>query len=408
MTDARDGSRSLDYRRWQRGRIVVGSRAYGVATKSGLAAHGHDDPGTLMLAEAVVAALGREATAGGVVVSMPSGNGLVGAVAATHGAAAVWMTDRNGIGAEASRRTLEQMEITTGVDVRLGHGAGPLPADLVADIVAIRVVPERLPMQQLLHDARRLLRPGGICLVAGANAEGAKTAARALQQMFGSAHVIAQHSSHRLVSAIRPESLPPLPPELESEYLEPHRFHEIPVAVQGFQFTLFTRPGVFSWEHLDEASAVLSELLDVSLGERVLDIGCGAGALGTLAAWQSRTGEVVMVDADVESVRCANRTLQAAGLSNASAVVSDIASAVLDQRFDVVVANPPFHVGKHTDLEVPRQFIRDAFEVLRPGGRLRIVANRTLPYEGVVQDAFGQVQTLHDGRRFKVLGAVKP
>jgi 16S rRNA G1207 methylase RsmC len=35
-------------------------------------------------------------------------------------------------------------------------------------------------------------------------------------------------------------------------------------------------------------------------------------------------------------------------LLNARAVVSDVRNAVLDERFDVVVANPPFHVGKHT------------------------------------------------------------
>jgi len=72
------------------------------------------------------------------------------------------------------------------------------------------------------------------------------------------------------------------------------------------------------------------------------------------------------------------------------------------------VSNPPFHVGKATALNVPLQFMRDAFNVLRPGGRLLLVANRTLPYEAALTDLFGNMRTVHDGQRFKVLSATRP
>jgi pseudouridine synthase len=58
---------------------------------------------------------------------------------------------------------------------------------------------------------------------------------------------------------------------------------------------------------------------------------------------------------------------------------------VRDEGFDVVVTNPPFHVGKATDLDVPQQFIADAHAVLANGGRLFLVANRTLPYEQAIK-----------------------
>jgi len=400
MTGPLRPSIGLDYHAWQRGRIEVGGRAFRVATKPGMFAHGHADPAAEMLAEAMTGAEGL------VVVSMPSGNGLVGAVAAASGARQVFMTDRNLLAFEASRRTVADNQVER-ADVLLGHGASTLPEGVVADIVAIRVVPEKLVMLQLLHDAMRILKPGGRCYVAGGNHEGAKSAARLLERLFGHAKLLAQHSSHRLVVATRPEMPPPVPEDLASPYLEAHVFHEVPVALQGFAFTMFTRPGVFSWEHLDEATDVLAGLLDVAPGQRVLDIGCGGGALGAVAALQSRTGAVCLVDADSEAVRCAERTLRSAGAMNARALASDVASAVIDERFDVVVANPPFHVGKHTDLDVPRQFIHDAFEVLEPGGRMLLVANRTLPYEAMLGERFGAFRSVYDGRRFKVLAAVK-
>jgi 16S rRNA (guanine1207-N2)-methyltransferase len=139
----------------------------------------------------------------------------------------------------------------------------------------------------------------------------------------------------------------------------------------------------------------------------VLDLGCGAGPLGIVAARLSGGGPVTLVDADVEAVRWATRSVAAAGVENCRVLPSDIAGAVLDQRFDVVVTNPPFHVGKATDLDVPLQFIRDAWDVLDAGGRLLLVANRTLPYERPIYQRFGNIATLVNGRRFKVLSATR-
>jgi 16S rRNA (guanine1207-N2)-methyltransferase len=141
-------------------------------------------------------------------------------------------------------------------------------------------------------------------------------------------------------------------------------------------------------------------------GDSVLDLGCGSGPLG-IAAAQSGASRVTMVDVDSEAVRCARRAVDVGGLTNCRALCSDVAHAVRDERFDLVVTNPPFHVGKATDLEVPTQFILDAWQVLKTGGRLALVANRTLPYERLVYETFGNLVTLHDGPRFKVLSATR-
>ena len=353
-----------------------------------------------MLAEAVADVTGL------VTVALACGNGLVGAAASAGGAAHVWLTDRHWPSVEAAKRTLEANHASS-AEARLGHGINALPAGIIADVVTIRVVPDRLGLLLLLHDALRVLRPGGRCYLAGGNHEGARSAARMLERVFGNIKVLEQHSGHRLVVASRPQTAPATPPELLTPFVDHEAFLEIDATLAHEHFTLYTRPGVFSWQHVDEATDVLAGLLHIERGERVLDIGCGAGALGVVAARQSRTGAVCLVDADSEAVRSAQRTLREAGVANARALVSDVASAVLDQQFDVVVANPPFHVGKQVDLDVPRQFIREAFEVLGSGGRLLLVANRTLPYEAMLSAVFGAYRVVHDGRRFKVLVAIK-
>ena len=147
--------------------------------------------------------------------------------------------------------------------------------------------------------------------------------------------------------------------------------------------------------------------MPVRAGDDVLDLGCGIGPLGLLAARLSAGGRVTLLDADSEAVRCAQRAIDAMQQQNCRTLCSDVGAEVHDERYDLVVTNPPFHVGKATDLDVPTQFILDARQLLKRGGQLALVANRTLPYERLIHDTFGNLVTLHDGARFKVLGARK-
>lgn len=418
------------YRQWLSAPVRVEDVTVTVATKPGVFAHGNEDPAARMLAEAIVAEDIANAEPPGDVpadrtplrsVHLHAGNGLVPAVAAARGYR-VTACDRSKPNATATERTLTLSAAAAAPlhDVKelaayqVHHVAVPgacIP-DGVASLVTIRIPTDRLGVQIAVAEAFRVLAIGGHCLLAGANDEGAKPAARLLQSVFGNAVVDAQHSGHRLVRATKETATPADATIFALPWLDAERFHEVPLEVPfevesgRTPLVQFTRPGVFSWEHLDEATALLIETMNIRRGDRVLDLGCGAGGLGVVAALQSGA-RVVLVDADADAVRCARRTARQAGTSNVDVRASDVAEAVDGEAFDVVVTNPPFHVGKATDLTVPQAFIDDAYDALAPGGRLYLVANRTLPYERLIQARFGEVRTAHDGRRFKVLGAVR-
>ena len=83
-------------------------------------------------------------------------------------------------------------------------------------------------------------------------------------------------------------------------------------------------------------------------------------------------------------------------------------TAGLGQRYDVIVTNPPFHApGRAERPDIGRRFIAAAAEALAPGGRLWLVANRHLPYEAVLGEAFGQVRTVAERDGYKVVEARK-
>ena len=394
-------SNSVDYHAWQSGAISIAGARYRYATKPGAFAHGAVDPAQLLLAQYA------RVSAGDTVLQLNCGNGLFGAVAATTGQASrVLLSDRNVVSFGAAVRTLEANGAGSAT-AWLGHGTHMLPSGTQADVVAIRIPHEKVALLQLLWDGWSALRVGGRCVIAGATNEGAKSAARLMELLFGASHLLASESGFRIVSAVKLGAVAPVLDEFATPLLDHNAFHRVEAKLRGMPITLFTRPGVFSWEHLDEATEILAEQMHVHSGADVLDLGCGSGALGVVAGQLSGTGRITMVDADSEAVRAAQRSGNAGGLADVQAVTSDIADAVRDERFDVVVSNPPFHVGKATALNVPMQFMRDAFHVLRPGGRLLLVANRTLPYEAALTDIFGNMRTVHDGQRFKVLSATR-
>ncbi|MBL0940979.1 MAG: class I SAM-dependent methyltransferase [Gemmatimonadaceae bacterium] len=409
------------YRQWLLAPVVIDDITVRVASKPGVTAHGSRDVAAFMLAEAAAhlplptaLSIGQDAKTMPRANVWQCGNGLVAAVLQSRGWA-VTACDRIITNAQAARRTLGDVDNATNAELRVHHAPlfGADATDASLQLAVIRLPTDRISTQLMLDEAFRTLAVGGVCLLAGANDEGAKTAARTMAACFGNAEVEAQHSGHRLLKAIK-RTVTPADGWSAAPWADFDHWHIADgPSVRGVDrpLQIFARPGVFSWEHLDEATAILASCLDVTTGESVLDLGCGAGVLGVLSALANGGGRVLMLDADSDAVRSAQRTAEAAGVAmgprHAEVRASDVASAAGDERFDVVVSNPPFHLGKATDLLVPAAFIDESHERLNSGGRLLLVANRTLPYERLIAERFGAVRTVHDGRRFKVLGATR-
>lgn len=393
------GAAESAYFRWMQAPVRIGNHTVMVATKPGVSAHGGTDPAAMMLAEWIADRAAPVPSARS--LHLACGNGLVAAVAREQGYA-VTAYDRALPNVDAARRTL-------GDAADVHHAALPSIAHGSCRLATLRIPTDRLSAQLAVVTALRCLAPSGMLLVAGANDEGIKPLAKWIAATLGAVRVDAQHSGHRLLAVTRADIMPAVDPEL-ARWLNPDAWHYAPVTVGGESFDNCSRPGVFSWAHLDEATAVLGTVLQqhpVPPHARVLDLGCGTGALGVLAARQAWAGHVMLLDADADAVRSAAETLRRAGVVHAEVRASDVANAIADERFNVILSNPPFHVGKATALDVPRAFIEAAHDLLVPGGALRLVANRTLPYERWITDRFGSVDTLHDGQRFKVLGATR-
>ncbi|MEC8195725.1 MAG: methyltransferase, partial [Pseudomonadota bacterium] len=112
-----------------------------------------------------------------------------------------------------------------------------------------------------------------------------------------------------------------------------------------------------------------------------------------------------LVEADYVALECAKENLSD---PRAQFHWADATNFKPGHRVDTVVMNPPFHTGRKAEPALGERFIRDAAKMLAPSGHLWMVANRHLPYEATLQDAFQSVETVAGDTRFKVLHAQRP
>ncbi|MFH1246189.1 MAG: methyltransferase [Candidatus Liptonbacteria bacterium] len=163
--------------------------------------------------------------------------------------------------------------------------------------------------------------------------------------------------------------------------------------------------GLFSPTAIDEGSRLLLGNLELMPDDKVLDIGCGYGALGVSIAKAIPNGFVQMVDRDFVAVDYANKNAEVNGALNCEINLSNGFSNVpRDQKFSLIISNLPAKVGK----ELFWIFLEDAKEHLLPGGRIYVVTISGLRefIKRNFREFFGNYEKVKQGRSYTVARAV--
>jgi len=181
---------------------------------------------------------------------------------------------------------------------------------------------------------------------------------------------------------------------------------EVRVVVRGLSLALQSDAGVFSRGRLDAGTELLIEALDVGPGARILDLGCGFGAIGVVAARLSEGGYVVLTDVNERATTLAKANLRANRIENAEVRTGDLYEPVRGMAFDHIVCNPPIRAGR----AVVDRIVSEAPDHLLTGGSLWLVARTKLGAESIrgrMARAFGNADVVKRGGGYKVLRSRK-
>lgn len=187
-----------------------------------------------------------------------------------------------------------------------------------------------------------------------------------------------------------------------------HKPQEFSAELRGKTYLFKTDAGVFSQDEVDLGSRILIDAIPDTLGTRVLDLGCGYGPIGMVAAdLVGPEGFVYLVDVNERAVDLANKNLARNGVQNAKAFVSNGLEALEEGLdFDLVLSNPPIRAGK----EVFYALLTNAYHALKPDGILMVVIRTkqgAKSLENYLKELAGNCETIAKRSGFRVLQCLK-
>ncbi|WP_164103266.1 class I SAM-dependent methyltransferase [Candidatus Laterigemmans baculatus] len=167
----------------------------------------------------------------------------------------------------------------------------------------------------------------------------------------------------------------------------------------------FSRPGVFSHRRLDLGARRLIDAMQIAAGDRVVDIGCGAGVVALAAALRAADVQVTAIDSATRAIECTRRGAKLNGLEDRiTAILSSDGSVPESGSYDVAVANPPYFAH----FRIAELFLQAAQTALRPGGQLWIVGKQPDWYQSNVPRWFDRVKLARTGGGYCIATGIRP
>ncbi|MGZ8158409.1 MAG: methyltransferase [Methylobacter sp.] len=140
----------------------------------------------------------------------------------------------------------------------------------------------------------------------------------------------------------------------------------------------------------------------------IIDLGCGNGLVGLIAAERCPSAAVHFIDESFMAVASARDNFQRAFGEQREATfrVGDGLMEVESASADLILCNPPFHQQNTVGDQIAVSLFKQSKRVLRKGGELWVIGNRHLDYHGYLNRLFGAHSVVAANSKFVIMKAV--
>jgi len=320
---------------------------------------------------------------------------------------ALWALDEHGAGAGKSAPVPAVAVVSNRLDVAKAmqqsgwqaqfsdYDFSPWAAGSL-DAVFFRLAKEKPVVHHVINAAAERLAPGGRLVLSGGKQQGIKTYAQQSALRLGGALDFKKMGKDYLAVITRGAVL--------GEALDERDYTHLRPTVTDEGLTFYSKPGLYGWDKVDEGSALLVQHLDAfvlsALPRKVFDLGCGYGYL-SVHAWRRFSPErIVACDNNAAALLAASRNFAAHAIAG-EVVAADCAEGI-EESFDLVLCNPPFHQGFDVERDLTERFVAAARRLTAKGGVAAFVTNAFIPLERLARAHFSRVEPVANNGSFKL------
>ncbi len=272
-----------------------------------------------------------------------------------------------------------------------------------ADMVLIKVPKSLAMLEDQLHRIRPVLNGSTVIIAAGMTKNIHLSTMALFEKIIGPTKTsLARKKSRLIFSQLDKDRVVQGNPYPQS-YKTGHKLDDVELEVVN-------HAAVFSRDKLDIGTRFFIENLPVDEKYKtIVDLGCGNGVLGLIAAIKNPAAGLIFTDESYMAVESsiANFLSVYAEAREAEFLQTDCLQGVADDSVSLVLCNPPFHQNNAINDDVAWQMFTESKAALESKGELWVVGNRHLAYHAKLKHLFGHCDVIASNKKFVIYKAVK-
>jgi len=272
-----------------------------------------------------------------------------------------------------------------------------------ADIVLIKLPKSLAMLEDQLFRIRPSLDSSTIIIAAGMTKNIHLSTMELFEKIIGPTKTSLACKKSRLIFCDYDKDLDPA----ENPYPQSY---ESGYSLGADELKIINHAAVFSREKLDIGTRLLLENLPADEKYKtIVDLGCGNGVLGLVAAIKNPAAKLIFTDESYMAVESSisnflsvfNETREAEFLQ------TDCLQGVADNSVSLILCNPPFHQNNAINDDVAWQMFIESKTALQAKGELWVIGNRHLGYHAKLKHLFGDCDVVASNKKFTLLKATK-
>ncbi len=276
-------------------------------------------------------------------------------------------------------------------------------SNIVSHVVLIKLPKSLAMLEDQLHRIRPLLDEKTTIIAAAMTKHVHNSTLALFEKIVGPTTSSRAQKKSRLIFSQFDAALKVVANPYPKSYALPYKLDDIDIEVKN-------HAAVFSQEKLDLGARFFIENLPLDEKYKtIVDLGCGNGVLGLLAAIKNPTAKIIFTDESYMAVESAISNFLSVfeDTREAEFLQTDCLYGVEQDSASLILCNPPFHQNNAINDDVAWQMFSESKLVLEEQGELWVVGNRHLAYHAKLKKLFGNAEVVASNNKFVIVKAIK-